>query len=162
MQGNEVRLCQQLAQLRVFNAELVRLFLGQERVIDHDLHLQAQGTFSDDRTDIAATDQAQGLARDLDAHEPAFLPFARPGRRVGFRDLPGTGQQQGDGMFGGRYRVAERRVHDDGTAARRGRQIDIVDTDAGAPDYLQIMRLVEQIFGDLCCRSEWPAHRICR
>ena len=56
-------------------------------------------------------------------------------------------------MFRGRDRIAERRVHDHDTAAGRGRNIDIVDTDAGASNDLQTVRLIEQFFGDFGCRA---------
>jgi hypothetical protein len=52
-------------------------------------------------------------------------------------------------MLGRGDRIAERRVHDDDTAARGGRNVDIVDADAGAADDLEIGRGGDQLFGDL-------------
>ena len=49
-------------------------------------------------------------------------------------------------MFGRGDRVAERRVHDDNTAARGGRDIDIVDADTGAADDLEVGRGSDQLF----------------
>src|SRR5882757_297753 len=52
-------------------------------------------------------------------------------------------------MFGGRDRIAERRIHhDDALGGGRG-NLDIVDTDAGAADYFQLLGLVDDLSGRL-------------
>jgi hypothetical protein len=57
-------------------------------------------------------------------------------------------------VFGRRDRVAERRVHDDDAAARGGRDIDIVDADAGAADDLEVGRGGDQLFRRLGGRAD--------
>ena len=109
----------------------------EERIVGDDLHLEAMGAVGDDRADIAAADQAERLAAQLDAHEAVLFPLAGLGRGVGLGDFAGQREQHGDGVLGGGDRVAERRVHDDDAARGRGGDVDGVDADAGAADDLQ-------------------------
>jgi hypothetical protein len=118
--------------------------------IGEHMHLQARWRLRDDRADIAAADHAERLAGDLDAHELRLLPLAGLGRGVGFGQLAGDGEHHRDGVFGGGDRVAEGRVHHDDAAARGGRNVDIVDADAGAADHLEIGRPLRS-----ASRSPW-------
>ena len=83
----------------------------QERVVGDHLHLQPDGARRHHRADVAAADEPQRLAGDLDPHEPRLLPLAGPGRGVRRRDLPRHREHHGDGVLGGGDRVAEGRVH---------------------------------------------------
>ncbi|MCY1306906.1 hypothetical protein D9M70_567920 [compost metagenome] len=121
------------------------------------MHLQADGARADDRADVAGTDDAERLAGDLDTHEARLLPLAGLRRVIGGRKLAGNGEEQRDRVFGGRDRVAEGRVHHDDTAARRSRDIDIVDADAGAADDLEIGRSCNQLFRRLGGRADGKA-----
>jgi len=115
---------------------------------DH-LHLEAQRTIGNDRTDVARADQAQSLGGEFDAHEAVLLPLARLGRGIGLRQLAGEREHQRDGVLGGGDRVAERGVHDDDTLGRSSRNIDIVDADPGTADDLEVGRRVEDRLGHL-------------
>src|SRR3546814_7042045 len=110
------------------------------------MHAEADRLLADDAADIAGSDDAERLAGDLDAHEFRLLPLAGLGRGVGGGKLAGNREHQRNGMFGRRDRVAERRVHDDDAAARSGRDIDIVDADAGAADDLEAGCRSDQLF----------------
>src|SRR5213595_2479944 len=48
-------------------------------------------------------------------------------------------------MLGGRDRIAERRVHYDDAFRGRGGNVDIVDANAGTADYLQVLRLLQNL-----------------
>ena len=111
-------------------------------------------TISDDRADIAAADHAQRLAGDFDAHEAVLLPLAGLCRGVGLRNLARQRQHQGDGMLGRRDRIAERRVHHDDALGGGGRNVDIVDADAGAADHLQALGLLENLRRHLGGRAD--------
>ena len=137
VQRDEVGAGEQLVQLDLVDAKFDRAFGRQERVVGDDLHLQAVRAVGDDRADIAAADQAERLAGELDAHEPVLLPLAGLRGLVRLRDLAGEREQHRDRMFGGGDRIAERRVHDDDAARRGGGHVDRVDADAGAADDLQ-------------------------
>jgi hypothetical protein len=41
--------------------------------------------------------------------------------------------------------IAERRVHDNDAARGGGRNVDIVDADAGAPDHFEVLCLLQQL-----------------
>ena len=80
VQGDEVGARQQLVQLDLLDAQLDRALLRQEGVEGDHLHLQPERAVGDDRADIAAADQAERLAVQLDAHEAVLLPLAGLGR----------------------------------------------------------------------------------
>ena len=111
-------------------------------------------TIGNDRADIAAADDAQRLVGDLDAHEAVLLPLAGLRRGVGLRDLAGEREHQRDGVLGGGDRVAERRVHHDHALGGGGRDIDVVDADAGAADHLEVLGLLQELGGDLGGRAD--------
>ena len=131
---------QQLVQLDLLDADPARMFRGQERVEPDHLHLQPLRPVGDDRPDIAAADDAQRLAGDLGPHEARLFPFAGLGRFVRRRNLPCQREDHADGVLRRGDRVAEGRIHHHHAARRGGRNIDIVDPDAGPPDNLEIWR----------------------
>ena len=63
-----------------------RALRRQERIVGDHLHLEAERAVGDDRADIAAADDAERLAGELDAHEARLLPLAGLGRAVGRRE----------------------------------------------------------------------------
>ncbi len=139
MQRDEIGAPDQLVELDLLDAERERALRRQERIVGDHLHVQTDGTIGDDRADIAAADDAQRLVGDLDAHEAVLLPLAGLGRGVGLRDLARQREHQRDGVLGGGDRIAERRVHHDHALGGGGRDIDIVDADAGAADHLEVL-----------------------
>ena len=141
MQRDEIGAAQQLVELDFFDAELDRALGRQERIVGDHLHLQPDRAVGDDRADIAAADDAERLAENLDAEEFVLLPFAGARRSVGLGNLPRQRQHQRDRVLGGGDRIAERRIHDDDAARGRRRNIDIVDADAGAADHFETFRL---------------------
>ena len=118
----------------------------EERIVGDHPHAQAERAVDHDRADIAGADHAERLAGDLDPHEAVLLPLAGLCRRIGLRNLPREREHQRDGVFGGGDRIAERRVHHDDALRGRGRDVDIVDADAGAADHLQALAF-SRIFG---------------
>ncbi len=149
MQRDEIGAAQEFVELDFFDAEMQRALGGEIRIVGDHLHLQADGAVGDDRADIAAADDAERLGENLDAEKLVLLPFAGARRSVGLGDLPRQRQHQRDGVFGGGDRIAERRVHDDDAARGGGRNIDIVDADAGAADHFEAVGLFQKLGGDL-------------
>ncbi|MNK69108.1 hypothetical protein D3C87_884880 [compost metagenome] len=149
MQGDEIGLRQQFVELNLGDAHFLRALRRQEGVVGQNMHLETKRTRADDGADIAGADDAERLAGDFDTHEFRLFPLAGLRRAVGGRKLARNGKHQRDGMFRSRDGVAERRVHDDDTAARGGRNIDIVDADAGAADDLEVGCRLDQLFGRL-------------
>jgi len=76
-------------------------------------------------------------------------PLPGLGRSVRLRNLARQRQHQGDGVLGGRDRIAERRVHHDDALGRGGGNLDVVDADAGAADHLEVGGLLEDLRGRL-------------
>ncbi len=110
------------------------------------MHMQADRALGDDRPDIAAADDAEHLAGDLDPHEAVLFPFAGLGRDIGLGNLPGEREHHSDRMFGGGDGIAERRIHHDNPLRRGGGNIDIVDADPGATDHFQFDRAVREVW----------------
>ena len=162
MQRDEIGALEQLVEFDLFHAHLQRAFLGQEGVITQHMHLQPDGALADDAADIAATDHAERLAGDLGAHEFRLLPLAGLGRGIGGGKLAGDGEHHGDRVLGSGDRVAEGRVHDDDTATRSGRDIDIVDADTGATDDLEVGRGGNQLFRRLGGGTDRETVIVCR
>ena len=52
-------------------------------------------------------------------------------------------------MFRDRYGIAAGRIHHQHSGSRCGRQIDVIDTDARAPDDPQLRRLLQHLRRDL-------------
>ena len=121
------------------------------------MHMQADRALGDDRADIAAADDAQHLAGDLDPHEAVLFPFAGLGRDIGLGNLPGEREYHGDRMFGGGDGIAKRRIHHDNPLRGGGGNIDIVDADPGAADHFQLGRPFEKFGGDLRRRANGKA-----
>ena len=113
VQGDEIGAPEQLVELDLLDAEIGRPLGRQERIEGDHLHLQPVRAVGDDRADIAAADDAERLAGDLDAHEAVLLPLAGLGRGVGRGNLAGKRKHQRDRVLGGGDRIAERRVHHD-------------------------------------------------
>ncbi len=149
VQGDEIGAAPQFVELDFLDAEIERAFGGQKRIVGDHFHLQPDRAVGDDRADIAAADDAERLAEDLDAEKFVLLPFAGARRSVGLGDLPRQRQHQRDGMFGRGDRIAERRVHHDDAARGRRRNVDIVDADAGAADHFQAFGLLQDFRRDL-------------
>ncbi len=137
VQGDEIGAGEQFVERYPLDPELDRPFGRQERVVGDHLHLEALRPVGDDRADIAAADDAERLAAELDPHEARLFPFAGLGRAVGGGDLAGQRKHHRDRVLGGGDRVAVGRVHDDDAALGRRRDIDIVDADPGAADHLE-------------------------
>ncbi len=93
---------------------------------------------SDELPDLAEADDADGLVEDLDAGELRPLPLTRLQRGVRDRSAAGDREQQRDRLLGGADDVRLRRVDHHDAGVGRGLHVDVVETDAGARDDLQV------------------------
>ena len=157
VQRDEVGALEEIVELDLLDADIPGALRRQERIERDHLHAQAERAIGDDRTDIAAADDAERLGGDLDAHEAVLLPLAGLRRSIGRRNFTRQRQHQGDRVFGGGDRIAERRVHHDDALGRRRRDFDIVDADAGAADHLEPCRFFENLGGRLGRRANGEA-----
>ena len=67
-----------IVELDLFDAKVQRALRRQERIESDYSHAQPNGAVGDDRSDIAAADEAEHLAGDLDAEKPVRSPIFRP------------------------------------------------------------------------------------
>ncbi len=154
VERDEVRPRQQFVDLDLLDVEVAGPVIGQIGIVGDHLHLQPVRPVGDDRADVAATNNAEGLAGQFDPDETGFFPFAGLGRAVGRRNLAGESEHHGNGVFGGGNRVAVRRVHDHDPALGRRGEIDIVDADAGPADHLEALCFRDQFNRCLGCRAD--------
>jgi hypothetical protein len=150
MQRNKIGALEQFVEVYFLDADVLGAFRRQKRIVRDHFHAQTERAVGDDRADVAAADYAQRLGGDLDPHEAVLLPLAGLGGGIGLRNFARQRQHQGDGVFGGGDRVAERRVHHDDALRRGRRYLDIVDADPGAADHLQPRRLLQDFRGGFC------------
>ena len=157
MQGDEIGARQQRVQFHLLHAHRHRA-LGREVGIERDhLHAHANRLADDDGADVACTDDAERLGLKLDAHEAVLLPLAGMGGRVCRRNLAGQRKHQRNRMLGRGDRVAEGRVHHDDATRGRGRNIDVVDADAGAADDLEVRGAFQELRRGLGGRADGKA-----
>ncbi len=154
MQRDEIGTRQKLVQLHLLRTEILRALRCEEGIEGHDLHAKAKRTVHDNRTDIAAPDDAEHLAGDFNAHEAVLFPLRSAGRSVGFRQLASQRHHHGNGVLSSGDRVTEGRVHHDDALGGRRRDIDIVDPDPGAPDHLEIGRRRNDLLSHLGRRAD--------
>ncbi len=153
VQRNEIRARQQLIELKFLDPQIQRSFLRQERIIGRHLHMQPDCPVCHDRTNIPAPDQTKRLARQFHSQEAVLLPLPRLGRRGRLGNLSRQRKYQRQRMLGRRDRVSVRRIHHHHTP-RCGRfHIDVVHTDPGASDNLELGCRVQQLARHLGSRS---------
>ena len=112
-----------------------------EWVVREQPHTERARALRHELADAPQSDDAEHLVGELDSLPPASFPTARGQRSVRLRDVAGLREQQRHGLLGGRQHVRLRRVDHHHAAFGRVVHIDVVETDAGAPDDQRIARL---------------------
>ena len=116
--------------LDAVDAELAEALARDERVVGGDAHAEPERAARDLLADAAEAEHAERLVGQLDAAEARALPAALLQRRVRLRDVAGEGDEQADGVLGGRDHGRLGRVRDDDPAPRRRLDVDVVDPHA--------------------------------
>jgi hypothetical protein len=152
--GDEVRLAEQLVQRHQPDAELGGAAGLDVGVVGEQGDAEGRQPLGDQHADPPQADHTDGLLGHLHAGElrPGPLPLAQRG--VGGRDVPGSGQQQRDGVLGGADDVRGRGVDDQHAALGGGRDVDVVQPDAGPGDHLELGRGRERLGVDLGGRAD--------
>ena len=137
--GDEVRLRQELVEGHQLHAELGGAGGGDVGVVREDLGVEALQAGRDQGADPAQADDADLLLEELDAGVLGALPLPVLEGGAGLRDVAGEAQDVADGQFGGGDDVRGRRVdhHDAGLGG--GLDVDVVQADAGAGDDLEVL-----------------------
>ena len=131
------------------DAHLLGALGAHVRVERDHAHPEAGRARGDERSDAAEPDQADRLSGQLDALPPRALPPAVDQIGVRLRDVARLREQQRECLFGRRDDVGLRRVHHHHAAPRRFLDVDVVQTDAGARDDLEVGRRREDRRGHL-------------
>ena len=139
MDGDEVRLRQQLVEGHQLHAELGGAGGGDVGVVGEDLGVEALEAGGDQGADAAQADDADLLLEEFDAGVLGALPFAVLQGGAGLRDVAGKAQDVAHGEFGGGDDVRRRGVDHHDTGLRGGLDVDVVQADAGAGDDLQVL-----------------------
>ena len=146
MQGDEIGTPKQFIKINLCHAKGFCAFIRQEGIIGDNFHMQADRAVAHDATDIACADDAKGFIEQLYPHEPGFFPFSGMGGSVGFWNLPRHRKHHRNRMFRSGDRIAKRRIHHNDALFRCRGNINIVHTNARAPDDLQVGGKGQQLF----------------
>ena len=95
-------------------------------------------------THAAEPDQAQGFPAQLRSRESGFLPFPGMNRGVRLRHRASESKHQRERMLRHADGIPAWRVHHEHAAVRRGVHIDVVNTNAGAPDNPKSRSMLKQ------------------
>ncbi len=137
MDRDEVGPLEQVVQRDQLHVEELRTLNRYDRIVSHDLHLQAVRALGNFGADIAEADDAQRLASDLCADELRPSPLASFHRSVRLRHRTREREEQRDRVLGRGDDVSARSVDDEDSLPRRGRDVDVVDSHARAPNHPQ-------------------------
>jgi hypothetical protein len=157
VQRNKIGPPQQRIEFDLLNPDLDCALRRQKRVVGDNPHLQPQRPVSDDGTDVAAANDAKRLAAHFDTEKSILLPLARLRRGIRFGDLSRQRHHHCDRVLCRRDRIAERRIHHDDALRGRSLSVDVVDTDACAPDHLEACSGFEDLLGHLRRRADREA-----
>ena len=150
MQREEVRHGEHRGDVvRVLDADSLEPLVGDERVVGDDLHPEPYGATGYLLADPAETEDAERLALQLDASPLRPLPTALLQCGVRLWDVARERDHEADRLLGGGDDCRLRSVDDDDPAAGRRLHVDVVHSDPGAPDHLQIRGAFDEIRGEL-------------
>ena len=138
MQGHVIRRAEQLIQFGEPHLHLLGAISSDEGVIGDHLHAHGPGDAGDMGADLAQTHHAKCLLIKLVADVFLAVPLADPHARMGLGHVPRQGQHHRQGMLGSRDGVALRGIHHQHPALGGSRHIDVVHTDPGAADDLEL------------------------
>ena len=112
--------------------ERVGFCVWNVRVVGYYLHAEGAGALRNLAAYPTEADDEKLFPAELAAGEFIPVPFPGVERRAGLRNLSHYGEHVGHRQFRRGERVSARRVDDDYPVTARGREVDVVDADAGA------------------------------
>ena len=148
MDREKIRTRVDFVERRQLDFEIARLFGRDERIVSDDLHAHRACARSNDASDATETDDAERLSLQFDADELLAVPASGFQTAARLRNRARERNEHRDRVFGGRDRVAVRRVHHDDAANRCCGNVDVVDADSGASDDAQAVRRVQNFRSD--------------
>ena len=130
MQGNDVGLLVQLAQIDIPRPDFGSKCLIGIRIMKQDIHVKPAQDSGCDFADFPGSHNGRNLPRHVKPHQAPETEIPLPRTGISLMDLPVEGQHHANGMFGDRrWRIGRNMYH--GNAAFFGhRHIHIVDARA--------------------------------
>ena len=147
--GDVIGFSQQSVKINQLNANLMRTFFGNIRIVTNGGHFHSLHTFGDTAADTADADDAKGFALYLNAVKGFAVPFAFLNGLMGLRNVTSHSHHHSNGVLGSCHGVAFRGVEYDDAFSGSGRNIDVVNANAGAADNLQASGGFDNLLGYL-------------
>ncbi len=162
VQGDEVGARQQLVQLDLLDTHFLGAFSREEGVVGDDMHAKANRLLADDAADIAGADNTERLAGDFNtmnfdfSHLPAWVEASACGSWRATANIRAMAcSAVVIELPKGVFITMIPRLEAAGIS-------NIVDTDTGAADDLEVGRSGDQLFRRLGGRADGEDHRSCR
>ena len=150
---DEIGVLDDLVERRDLDAERFGALFINIGIVGEHIHVEGHRALRHARADAAHADDTECLAAQLDADVLLAVPLALMHRLIGDRDIAGHREHHGHRVLRCRNRVAARGVDDDDALGRRGRDVDVVDADAGAADDLELLGTRDDFRRDLRGRA---------
>ena len=152
MECDKVSLCKELVKsLASCNAELIKLLLGNIRIVSDCVHAHALELSGYDRTDTAETDDTYCLAFELNTCPVAASEVAMVYAFVCCAKITEDGECMTYGKLTGCHVVSSRSIKCDNAMLCACLNIDVIDSCSGSADSLKTISVVKKGFIDLCC-----------
>ena len=147
--GDVVGFSQQGVKINQLNANLMRTFFCNIRVVTNGGHFHSLHTFGNTAADTADADDAKGFALYLNAVKGFAVPFAFLNGLMCLRNVTSHSHHHSNGVLGSSHSVAFRGVEYDDAFSGSGGDIDVVNANAGTADNLQAGGGFNNLFGYL-------------
>ena len=147
--GDVIGFSQQSVKINQLNANLMRTFFGNIRVITNGGHFHSLHTFGNAAADTANADDAKGFALNLNAVKGFAVPFAFLNGLMGLRNVTSHSHHHSNSVLGSSHGVAFRGVEYDNAFSGCGGDINVINANTGAADNLQTGGGFDNLFGYL-------------
>ena len=135
--GDVIGFSQQSVKINQLNANLMRTFFGNIRVITNGGHFHSLHTFGNTAADTADTNDTQGFALYLNAVKGFAVPFAFLNGLMGLRNVACHCHHHSNSVLGSSHGVAFRGVEYDNAFSGSGGDINVINANTSAADNLQ-------------------------
>ena len=148
MQRNHVRALAHLENVVIERDPVVSGELDRAiRVVADEVHAKCRRALRDELPHMAGAKDAERLALQLRADELGAVPLAILHALVGASRVARNGEHERHRLFGGRNDVGKRRIAYDNAALGGSLAVDVVDSDAGTTDDLELLARFDDLAG---------------
>ena len=118
--------------------------VGDVGVVGDESHAKGHRALGHQGTNLAQTNDTEGLAVEFHAFPLRTLPLSVLQGRVGLRDVASLRQNERHGLLGGREDVRDGGIHHHHAQFRRLGDVNVVEADTGATDHDQVLARFER------------------